>query len=111
MTDLAERVTKLERRMNDIEPLARGTGQEVAGWRGVLKNHTEVLNKFRDDLVDQRARLIRLENKVDSGFARMDEGFRQANENFATIEAKFGMVKAGMDHITNLLTPKPSDES
>lgn len=118
MTDLAERVTRLERRMNDVEPLARGTDQEVAGWRGVLSNHTKLLNTVRDDQVElvkivrnQGERLDRLEHKVDDGFARMNEGFHQANENFAAIEVKFGVLKAGMDEIKDLLTPDRSDES
>jgi hypothetical protein len=50
MTDLAERVTQLEKRMDKVEPLARGTGQEVAGWRGVLNGQTHVLNGMSDRL-------------------------------------------------------------
>jgi F0F1-type ATP synthase epsilon subunit len=117
MTELAHRVTELERRMDNVEPLARATDQEVAGWRGVLKNHTEVLNAIREDQVairedqvaireDQvaiRKDQVRLERKV-------DDGFRQTNENFAHVEAKFGVLKAGLDEIKDLLTPDRSDE-
>jgi len=108
MTDLAERVTKLERRMNDIEPLARGASKDVGDVQALQRAHTKSIEALQETMVE---RFAKVELKMRDGFARMDEGFRQANENFATIEAKFGMVKAGMDHITNLLTPKRSDES
>ena len=90
MTDLADRVAKLEQRMDDVEPLARSTDQEVAGWRGVLKNHTELLNTVRDDQVEQGKRLGRLERKVDDGFAK---------------------TAVGLDLITKLLTPDPPEEA
>jgi hypothetical protein len=110
MTDLAERVTRLEQRMDDVEPLAQATDQEVAGWRGVLSNHTKVLNTVRDDQVelvkivrDNGQRLDRLEHKVDDGFAAMRDGFRQTNKNFAMVRDRFDKVEGRLDKITDLL--------
>ena len=101
MTDLAERVTRLEQRMDDVEPLARGTGQEVGGWRAVLNGHTYVLDGMSD-------RLNQFRRSVDERFDKLETTM---TDRFAQVDANFQTLKAGMDHITNLLTPKPSDES
>jgi hypothetical protein len=101
MTDLAERVTKLERRMNDIEPLARGASKDVGDVQALQRAHTKSIEALQETMVERFA-------KVE---LKMRDGFRQTNENFAAVEQKLGVLKVGMDHITNLLTPKASDES
>lgn len=115
MTDLAERVTRLEQRMDDVEPLARGTGHEVAGWRAVLNGHTHVLNGMSDRLEQFRRKVDERFADVNKRFDKVDERFNKVDERFDKLEAKvdanFQTLKAGMDHITKLLTPKPSDES
>jgi chromosome segregation ATPase len=120
MTELAEfntRLDNLEDEVAKVRCLAMKADRDASDGKAVLNGHTGVLNAIREDQVEQGKllathdkRLGRLEHRVDDGFAEMREGFHQANENFATIEAKFQVVKAGMDHITNLLTPGQPQE-
>jgi polyhydroxyalkanoate synthesis regulator phasin len=104
VAELDRRVTKLEERVDDIQDLARQTGEEMAGWRTTLNNHTKLLNAIRDDVVDQGKvladqgkKLARVEKEMHAGFARIDD-------NFTEVEKKFAVLYRGQDQITRLLT-------
>lgn len=83
--------------MDDVQDLARRTGEEVADWRDTLNGHTKTLNALRKDQVDQGKRLARVEKEVHAGFD-------QTNENFTEVEKKFDLLFQGQDRITKLLT-------
>ena len=97
MTDLADRVARLERRMNDVHDLARRTDQEAASWRGVLNNHTYVLNGMSD-------RLDRFRRSVDERFDKVDERFDKVDERFDKVDTRFGNIEGRLDKIADLLT-------
>jgi septation ring formation regulator EzrA len=122
---LEKRVKNLEDRMDDVQKLASGTDQEVAGWRTTLNNHTTTLNALRADQVEQGKRLTRVEKEMyagfhqinenfakvdehfttaDENFAKIDDHFTTVDENFATVEKKFAVLERGQDQITKLLT-------
>jgi SMC interacting uncharacterized protein involved in chromosome segregation len=90
LAQLTKRVSRLEERMDDVQDLAGRTGQEVAGWRTTLNNHTRLLNTIKEDQADLR-------KKVEDGFAKVDE-------NFAEVEKKFQQLHQGQERITKLLT-------
>ena len=103
MSELAERVTRLERRMDEVHDLASSTDREVAGWRGVLKNHTIVLNGMSE-------RLDQFERKVDKRFdkveAEMHERFTQMREGFT----KLGLGQAQITALLNIVIDKSDDK-
>jgi hypothetical protein len=78
--ELRDRVTRLEER--------------VDGWQTTLGNHTGLLNAIRDDHLDQRERLDRLEAEMRTGFADVRSEMRDG----------FGKLAKGQELITDLLT-------
>jgi hypothetical protein len=91
MSDLAQlekRVTRLERRMDEVHDLASRTGQEVADWRPTLKNHTKTLNAMNEkiDLFQTRVdgRFDKLESEMREGFTKTALGFAQINALLTT---------------------------
>lgn len=87
VAELDRRVTSLEGRMDDVEKLARGTGQEVADWRATLNNHTKLLNAMGE---------------------KIDLFQKQVNGRFEKVETEmrdgFTLLHRGQDQITQLLT-------
>lgn len=94
--------------MDNVEGLAGRTGQEAAGWRTTLDNHTKMINAWgeqlnaRFDRVD--ARLGQLEAKVDREMADVRFDMRKG----------FGKLASGQELITQLLNRhlgEPSEET
>lgn len=50
--------------MNDVEDLARRTGEAVADWRTTLNQHTKTLNAIRADHADQGKKIATLEREM-----------------------------------------------
>jgi hypothetical protein len=90
--------------VDDVQDLARRTGEEVADWRDTLNGHTKTINAIRDDQVDQGKKLARVEKEMHAGFAEMNENFAKVDENFAKVQKKFDLLHQGQDRITKLLT-------
>lgn len=98
---LEERVTRLEGRVDDVHDLARGTDQEVSGWRGVLNNHTQALNAMGE-------KIDLFQKRVDARFDEVDDRFDEVDDRFDKLEAKvddkFELLRQGQEKITGLLT-------
>lgn len=91
---LEERVTRLEGRVDDVHDLARGTDQEVSGWRGVLNNHTQALNAMGE-------KIDLFQKRVDARFDEVDDRFDKLE---AKVDDKFELLRQGQEKITGLLT-------
>jgi DNA repair ATPase RecN len=89
MTELVERVTHLEERMDDVEYLARKTSEEVAEWRGTLSRHTDVVNAASERIDNLRREVNERFDKVDQRFDKVEtemrEGFTEMREGFTTL--------------------------
>ena len=98
---LDDRVAELERRMGDVEDLARNTDQDVADWRTTLNNHTKTINAWGEQI---NARFDRVEAEMRSEFADVRLEMRTG----------FGTLAEGQAKITKLLTKhlgEPDDET
>ncbi len=132
MTEIHDRVTRLEEERAEVRFLATHADKEAAGNTAVLQGQVGVLNALRDTqqehgqtlakhshmLAEHGKRLGRLEHKVDTGFVQADKNFAQIDKNFAQIEAnftqvnanfaeverQFTLVRTGIEGITGLLT-------
>lgn len=140
MSELDQRVTRLEYEMAEARYLARKADKDVSDYRAVLHGHTSVLNSLRETQVEHGIRLDRLEHKVDGlehkvdglehkvdglerrldegfsmvneNFTKVDENFAKVDENFARIDREFAKIRQGLTTITGLLTDKlDEDES
>jgi oligoendopeptidase F len=60
--------------VDEVQDLARCTGEEVANWRQTLDGHTKLLNAIRKDHVDQSKRLDKLEAEMRNGFGELAKG-------------------------------------
>jgi hypothetical protein len=100
LLELADRVTRLEARVDDVEHLARGTGKEVSEWRTTLNNHMKTLNAIRENQIDQGKKLASFEEHFGEFEARVDK--------------KFALLHRGQEQITDLLTRhlgEPNEEA
>jgi peptidoglycan hydrolase CwlO-like protein len=118
MTEIHDRVTRLEEERVEVRFLATHADKEAAGNTAVLQGQIGVLNALRDTqqehgqtlakhshmLTEHGKRLGRLENKVDALDHKVDTGFAQADKNFAEVERQFGQLRTGQERITELLT-------
>jgi len=97
--------------MDDVQDLARRTGEEVANWRDTLNNHTKTLNGMSD-------KIELFQERVDKSFDQVDERFDklegEMRDGFAEVERKFELLRKGQEQITNLLTKhlgEPDEET
>jgi septal ring factor EnvC (AmiA/AmiB activator) len=132
MTEIHDRVTRLEEERAEVRFLATHADKEAASNTAVLQGQIGVLNALRETqqehgqtlakhgqilakhthmLTEHGKRLDRLEHKVDAGFAQADKNFDQINknfakvdENFAKVEGQLKQVRTGIAKITGLLT-------
>jgi hypothetical protein len=98
LAELDVRVTQLEERMDGVEDLARGTGQEVADWRGTVNGHTKTLNAMSE-------KIDLFQKRIDE---RLDKAETEVRKEFADVRSEmrkgFGKLAKGQELITDLLT-------
>lgn len=99
LAELHERVTRLERRMDDVHDLASGADREVAGWRGVLSQHTRTLNAMNEKIDLFQQRVDQRFEKVDQRFEKVDERFEQVDQRFEQVDQRFEKVDRRFDRL------------
>lgn len=114
MTQLEDRVTRVEREVDEIRRLAGGAHEDVANVQATLRAHIntlEALNKnqvemrkdiagLRTDVNSLRTDVDGLRKDVDTGFTEMREGFTTLNLGMAQITALLN-IAIGRDEPTN----------
>lgn len=110
MIKLEDRVTKLERDMEEVRrdvdttrTLSSGAHQDVGDVRAELRAHIKSLEALRENQLEMRtemrdefgrawAEFAAVHSKMDAGFTEMREGFTKIGLGMAAITAKLNIA-------------------
>lgn len=118
MTRLEDRVTRLEREVDDIRRLASGAHEDVANVQASLRAHINTLEALHKNQREMQKDITDLRTDVDSGFTEMRTEFANVRDEmrteFANVRGEmreaFTKLHLGMSQITALLTLATKDK-
>ena len=84
MTKIEDRVTRLEREVEDIRRLASGAHEDVANVQATLRAHINTLEALHKNQREMQKDITVLRTDVDSGFAEMRMEFANVRDEMRT---------------------------
>lgn len=121
MTKLEDRMTRLEREVDEVRQLASGAHEDVATVQATLRAHIGTLEALHEnqrgmqkDITVLRKDVDGLRKDVDGLRKDVDTGFTEMRTEFAHVRGEmreaFTTLNLGMSQITALLTIATKDK-